>query len=98
MIRLKLRILEDSIPPAYTGIIEWDNDSIAYYQNGQLHRRTGPAFELSYQGINKDTIAYYKEWWLEGTMCSKEEHFYFVLETASEEEKTEILFNLERWS
>lgn len=97
MVRLRLRILEDSVPLSYTGIIEWDNNSIAYYQNGQLHRRTGPAFELSYQGMNKDTIAYYKEWWLEGLMYSKEEHFNFVLENASEKEKDEILFNLERW-
>ena len=58
---IKLKSRKD-VPQDYTGIVEWDNESKAWFKNGNLHREDGPAV------IYYDD---YKKWYLDGNfICS----------------------------
>lgn len=85
------------IPPKFTGKIEVyldeiDGDSYVseYYLDGKYHRIDGPAIIYPTTGRGY--------WYLYGENMSAEHHFNYVLEHASDVERDEILFNLDRWT
>lgn len=76
------------VPENYTGIVIWENSSVVYFNNGQVHRVDGPAYTL---GTNI-------QWWYEGNRLPPEEHFNIVFQNADPEFQTWMLFNLDLWS
>lgn len=97
---IKLTILSP-IPAYYTGKVELYAESTSskpykseYYLYGRLHRTDGPAIEF-YNGITGELSDFY--WYLNGFTLTFEEYFDTLLSISSDEEKNEILFNLDKY-
>lgn len=75
---------ENDVPKGFTGICRHPLGTLVYYEGGKVHRKNGPAIIYHDGG---------KGWYWQGRISTKEE----IFEKLSDEEKEEVIWNMDEW-